>query len=193
MKKYLLLIVVGIAFVFVGFKIEPINFGEKSFLAQVHKLADSLLLIPVDPQETDFKSEEFNGRFYYIKQKQTTRGFAYLGRVNGCEAGGCEIPKPGENKVFEYFDYYAVFDSLGAVSAIDIFNYKATHGKEVCERDWLDQFLGYNGRRNLKVGVTVDAISGATTSTENFSLDLQEATRTIRALIVRNSKADSIK
>lgn len=119
------------------------------------------------------------GKFYYIYNRKTSIEYAYVGRVNSCRADGCDI-KESKSSVFEYFDYFVIFNLDYQITKISIFNYQATHGQEVCAPTWLKQFYGYKGEKKLVVGKDIDAISGATTSVNSFTTDIQEVCKQVR-------------
>ena len=119
------------------------------------------------------------GKFFYINKSKTPIEYAYIGRVNSCRADGCDI-NGNKNGVFEYFDYFVIFNLDYQITKITIFNYQATHGHEVCAPTWLKQFYGYNGEKKLVVGKDIDAISGATTSVNSFTTDIQEVCKQVR-------------
>lgn len=115
-----------------------------------------------------------NGRFYKILDNNKILAYAYTGRVNSCRAGGCSLGNNEEDADMEYFDYYAVFNVQKQIVKLAIFNYQATHGQAVCSRAWLKQFLYYDGSKQLKVGHNIDAISGATISSNAFTSNIQD-------------------
>lgn len=121
------------------------------------------------------------GKFYHINNRKTPIEYAYVGRVNSCRADGCEI-KDSKSGVFEYFDYFVILNLDYQITKISIFNYQATHGQEVCAPSWLKQFYGYKGEKKLVVGKDIDAISGATTSVNSFTTDIQEVCKQVRLI-----------
>lgn len=119
-----------------------------------------------------------NGKFFNILGDGGENITAYIGRVNSCRAGGCSNPLlSGEDIESEYFDYFILFDSEKQVKLVRVFNYAATHGQEVAVRRWLDQFVGHNGSKPLRVGKEIDAISGATISVYAIVNDVNEKSK----------------
>jgi hypothetical protein len=110
--------------------------------------------------------------------------YLYVGRVNSCRSGGCSNPNfPADIETSEYFDYLIVFNAELAVEQVKVYNYQATHGQEVTNKGWLRQFKGYNGSRQLTVGKSIDAISGATVSVYSITDDIQDKTLMLKEII----------
>jgi Na+-translocating ferredoxin:NAD+ oxidoreductase RnfG subunit len=80
------------------------------------------------------------------------------------------------NGEFEYFDYFILFDSQNRIITTRVYNYEATHGAEITAKGWLNQFSGYDGTKNLRIGKEVDSISGATISVFGMVTDVQGKT-----------------
>lgn len=122
------------------------------------------------------------GQYYKISDTNKLLAFAYAGRVNSCRASGCSTPNNKTESSMEYFDYYALFNTQQQIIKLSIFNYQATHGQAVCSSSWLKQFLHYDGSKALAVGHNIDAISGATISTESFTNDIQTVTKQLKLI-----------
>lgn len=112
-------------------------------------------------------------------------GYAYLGRVNSCRAGGCSIDRNAsdDDQTAEYFDYLALFDPNGAIKQVKVVNYQASHGQEIANKGWLKQFIGFDGANELVVGRHIDAVSGATISVYAITHDVNQAASTLKSLI----------
>jgi len=125
------------------------------------------------------------GKFLTLmNQNNELQKYVYVGRVNGCREGGCSGPAETMNiDTPEFFDYLIVFDSKLAVQQVKIYNYQATHGQEVTNKGWLKQFQGYDGKRSLTVGKSIDGISGATVSVYGITDDIQQKTRLIKKIV----------
>lgn len=119
---------------------------------------------------------------YYQITNQTDSLYYYVGRVNSCRANGCAAGiSANSSEVYEYFDYYILFDTKGVVKTVKVYNYQATHGMEITIKGWLKQFLGYFGEKELIVGKDVDAISGATISVFAITSDLEYRTKCLNS------------
>lgn len=118
-----------------------------------------------------------DGKFFEFKDIDGKKIVVYIGRVNTCRSGGCSNPTyPGNDLQYEFFDYFMIFNESKKVEVVRIFNYEASHGQEVTIRKWLDQFVGYDGNKPLRVGKEVDTISGATTTVNTLVDDVKERT-----------------
>lgn len=123
--------------------------------------------------DSAFLSSPVNGKFFAITDSLSIKGYLYVGRVNSCRAGGCSISKTESND-FEFFDYCILFSKTGSILSTIVFNYQASHGQEICAKGWLKQFTGKNGSSEIEIGKTVDAISGATISTQAICSDIKQ-------------------
>lgn len=163
-----------------------IDFSPKMLstdLFQLNKATASLDMLKIEPS---LEREISHGKFYTIGNATPNQvcKYVYVGRVNTCRAGGCskrqEIPSDKES---EYFDYYILFDSYVNIQQVRIYNYQATHGQEVTAKNWLKQFKGYNGSKDLVVNKNVDAISGATISVYAIVMDINQKTSMLKEIL----------
>ena len=60
--------------------------------------------------------------------------------------------------------FMVLFDLEGRVLKADIVKYREPYGGGVAERNWLNQFLGFDGNSTYKLGDDIQSISGATIS-----------------------------
>jgi len=152
-----------------------LNYFPKALVKEVSgtKKIEASELIELKINDTIIES----GKFFQLKVG-TEYPFVYVGRVNSCRAGGCDLKQshfaPQQS---EYFDYFILFNQAGRVEKVKIFNYQATHGQEISVAGWLRQFIGYSGNESLQVGKNIDAISGATISVYAITTDVEMKTR----------------
>jgi hypothetical protein len=121
-----------------------------------------------------------NERFYILNNVSISQvvKYIYIGRVLTCRSGGCKDNyNNNETSGYEYFEYFMLFDSLGTVKKVKIYNYQATHGYEISAAAWLKQFIGYDGSSNLHPGKQVDAIAGASISVQAISTEIMNRVR----------------
>jgi len=78
----------------------------------------------------------------------------------------------------EFITYAVALDPAGAVRGIEILDYRETHGGEVRDKRWQAQFLGKHYGDSLKLGASVQNISGATLSCKHIT----EGVRRVLAL-----------
>lgn len=65
--------------------------------------------------------------------------------------------------------YLLIVDRNLQVRGLEILAYRETRGAEIQRQAWRQQFVGKTGQSDLKVGKDIDAISGATISTNAVS------------------------
>lgn len=145
-------------------------------------------------QSADFELEQLSGTdqlkavYCNINKQGRTIGYAYLGRVNSCRAGGCNAaPAETDDQTSEYFDYLVLLDTTLAVRNVKIINYQATHGQEIANKGWLKQFIGIDGQNYKEVGKDIDAIAGATISVYAITHDVNEVPTRFQQILVNNS------
>jgi hypothetical protein len=177
-KKLILIIFI---FSFGQLTESQINYNNKKFLKEVNQWSNGGVAeaIPSNDKNT------LHGRFFTIKKDFELKGYAFVGRVNSCRSQGCSIAPSSEEDSFEFFDYFSIFDLDGKISEIVIYDYQATHGEEVTSKNWLQQFVGYNGSVNLEVGKNIDAISGATTSTYSLVENVKQVAEQFKDAVGR--------
>ena len=165
-----------------------IDMNNRTFHREVQSVfnvtPDKLVRLETQKGESDGQS----GQFFSV-QFSDKGGFAWVGRVNSCRAGGCsdsQMPAGPADLKGEFFDYFILFDEDASVRSVRVFNYQATHGHGIMSRGWLRQFNGYSGERKLEPGKNVDAISGATISVQAITADIERRTLSLKALIQDN-------
>ena len=127
------------------------------------------------------EKNRINGKFYEVVSNEGKTYTVYIGRVNCCRAGGCrEQQNAGFETDFEYFDYFILFDLQGKIISVRVYNYAATHGQEITAKGWLNQFTGFDGTRDLRIGKEIDSISGATISVHGLVADVKEKAAILR-------------
>ncbi len=170
-----------------AFAQEPIDLFPKQLIREVSKGTK-----PTSADLTELgeiTESPAMGKFFSLNKKwNPSFSFVYIGRVNCCRAGGCSNPNlHNAGGVSEYLDYFILYNDSASVQKIKIFNYCATHGQEVTNASWLNQFANYNGTTELQVGKNIDAISGATVSVYGVVADVEEKTLLLQKWIKRNS------
>jgi len=164
---------------------QNINFNPKPLTKDLQKLwkKDDILLTKIEVPDSLYNDILLDkGMIYRVNSNKINLGFAYVGRIFSCRAGGCgmddaPIELASIDEDFEYFDYFIIFDESLTVSKISVYNYQATHGHEVGGKGWLKQFIGYNGDEKLEYGKNIDSISGATISANAITYNVQESCR----------------
>jgi Na+-translocating ferredoxin:NAD+ oxidoreductase RnfG subunit len=141
-----------------------------------HFSLESIAVDNATPSKNDLYSKVLLGNEH--------AGFVYLGRVNSCRAGGCDISGANHNnETSEYFDFIILFDTNARIKVVKVINYQATHGQEIASKGWLKQFVGFDGDSEKQVGKDVDAISGATISVYAITYRVNESSRRLAQLV----------
>ena len=124
--------------------------------------------------ETD-KTKNINGDFFTIKTQEII-GYCYLGMVYTSRGNN------PNNDDAEFFQYFILFNKDKKIEKVKIHKYEASYGQEITSRSWLKQFIGYNGKNNLRIGKEVDAMSGATLSSELITINIKQVSNTLNEL-----------
>ncbi|MGB5988143.1 MAG: FMN-binding protein [Marinifilaceae bacterium] len=106
------------------------------------------------------KDKEIRGDFFVIKSIDTL-GYCYVGSV------------------LEHSTYFILFNKEKEIQKVKISNFNDDYGQEICSRSWLKQFIGHKGKKKLQMGKDIDAVSGATITSEEMIYDVSAASRTL--------------
>jgi len=124
---------------------------------------------------THDKAKEINGDFFLIKTQENI-GYCYLGKVYTSRGNNIN------NIDAEFFEYFIILNKNKQIESVKIHKYEASYGQEICSRSWLKLFIGYSGRKELKVGKEVDIISGATLSSNAITKDINIVSKYLNEL-----------
>jgi hypothetical protein len=69
----------------------------------------------------------------------------------------------------EFITYAAGIDTLGKLGALEVLSYRESHGGEIRNAAWREQFAGRQGVEQLKVRTDIKNIAGATLSCEHVT------------------------
>ncbi|MFO7863860.1 MAG: FMN-binding protein [Salinivirgaceae bacterium] len=131
-----------------------------------------------------YQKYEVNGALFAIRGSAIEPLYIYSGRVTSCRSGGCNTVKASPDKpAGEYFDYFIIFDGLGEIQAVRVFNYKATKGHAIASKGWLRQFEKLGTKEKPAVNKNIDGISGATISTHAITSDIAIRMTMIREVL----------
>jgi len=164
-----------------------INYHHKTVIKFLQKsgIQDLKTLKEIVPSASKSSIRSINGKYYKIETENKEHfKYIYVGRVYSCRASGCTISNDSfQESNSEYFDYFMLFDLIGTVQYVKIFNYQATHGQEITAKGWLKQFVGFDGKRKLSVGKEIDNISGATISVNAITSDILQKTDALKEIL----------
>ena len=108
-----------------------------------------------------------NRYFYSLKNEGKLVGVLSINMAHGCQIGGCQANGFHDDSVkedarYENFWYAVIFNPDLTIMEAKVLDYESEYGYEICGKNWLKQFRGYEGC-DLKYGSKeIDAISGAT-------------------------------
>jgi Na+-translocating ferredoxin:NAD+ oxidoreductase RnfG subunit len=69
----------------------------------------------------------------------------------------------------EFITYAVGVSSVGTVAGVEVLEYRETYGSQVCQAEWLSQFVGKDASARLKLDDDVRNISGATLSSAHLT------------------------
>lgn len=166
-----------------------VDYANKTLVKKLEKEGIDLQQLQEIPlSEPGASAAGPGGKFFIAGTTNVSQlQYIFVGRVNSCRSGGCSVPgNSGTDMSSEYFDYLILFDNKAGIEMVHVFNYRATHGYEICSRGWLRQFSGYNGSGQLEVGKTIDGISGATKSVHAITMDVRLRTSQLQEILASN-------
>ena len=118
-----------------------------------------------------------------------TVGYMLFRRGYGCQIGGCGSGAyadgatcSADGGTYETFDYVVFFDTDLTVLKMNVVDYPGDYGYEICGKNWLKQFIGYQGKK-LQYKSDIDGISGATISASSITSDIQDVYTYMNKLI----------
>jgi hypothetical protein len=184
--KLLTIILLGISSLFINSDIgEEIDFNPRLLQKELSNLlcGEDFKMHELKLPDSIVGNNKVNGKFFTITCTEGNKLLAYIGRVQSCRVGVCSIQRIDDPEdEYEYFDYFILFDSQKRVKIVRVYNYEATHGQEIMVKGWLNQFVGYDGSKTLRVGKEIDSISGATISALGLTADVQLKTSFLKPL-----------
>jgi len=114
----------------------------------------------------------FNSETYIIEEFFIEQNKFYLIYDNNNIIGYFTV-KTAPSK-FHNFDYYVIFDKNIEILKIEVLHYRENYGAEICNKKWLQQFIGISTDNFEIYNRKIDGISGATLSVENLKKDVFE-------------------
>ena len=83
---------------------------------------------------------------------------------------------------YDAIDYVAGFTTAGAVTALEVLAYRESHGAEIRQAAWRQQFAGRKGPGQLRFGDDIRNISGATLSCQHVTEGMQRLSALVSLL-----------
>ena len=169
MKLSLLILVLALMNSLPGFSREDCQ-PAKKVIREASRLFGEASSLEINPLRPDRESLS-----HVIREKDCIFGILKDGEVLGY------ILSTRAKGRFEYFDYSVIYAQDLAVLGVMVTVYRSTHGAGICQKKWLQQFVGYQGGE-LSLGKDIDAISGATFSTTALVEDIQRCQQLMLSL-----------
>ncbi len=123
-------------------------------------------------------------RIAAASQTRVPRSFAPRGWV-GLDAGGKRVGWVVTDHVigkYEFIDFAAGFDAQGAATGVEVLVYRESHGAEIRNTAWRNQFAGAKGPAQLRFNDEVRNISGATLSCQHLTEGVQRLSALVQGL-----------
>jgi len=79
------------------------------------------------------------------------------------------------------FDFYILYSSDKEILKVEVLNYREDHGFEICNKRWLEQFIGLGNQSEFDFKNRVDGISGATISVNSLKDEVFFLTQKIKS------------
>lgn len=79
--------------------------------------------------------------------------------------------------------FFVVFDASGHILGCRVVKYRERYGSGVKSKRWLRQFTGKNATSGFKVGKDIDAISGATISSNSVTKGIKKLAKLISHIL----------
>ena len=111
--------------------------------------------------------KNFNPQIWRANQGPKTLGWVITDRVIG---------------KYDAIDYVAGFTTAGAVTALEVLAYRESHGAEIRQAAWRQQFAGRKGPGQLRFGDDIRNISGATLSCQHVTEGMQRLSALVSLL-----------
>ncbi len=108
---------------------------------------------------------------FKIEAEESFLGYAYVSKAFG--------------KV-DYFDYLVLLDEDLIILKTKILVYREDYGGEIGSKRWLKQFIGKTQNDELKYGVNIAAIAGATISVQVMTKAMNDLLKSLKILHSKN-------
>ena len=95
--------------------------------------------------------------YFKISSEEETVGYLVTGNANS---------------KYREFDFYILYSINAIIMKVEILTYRETHGFEICNKKWLQQFIGLGTANEIEYNNKIDGISGATISVSNMKHEI---------------------
>lgn len=137
--------------------------GQNAFNKRIDKIIRKKLHVEAYQKKIVDIPGDTNIQLYGIIKNDSLYGYYTVNKVNTCRSGGCAVSNGDNSFQYEYFWYILLMDSNLDIEHVQILEYNATYGHEICSKRWLRQFTNQQNK-DFRYAKNIDAISGATIS-----------------------------
>lgn len=132
----------------------------ETFVRQVLRLSDEQM-----KKLSEESGQKISSRFvtvYVAKKDDETLGYGFIGYTKGKSS---------------FIKYFVAIAPDGKIHSIEIMSYRGEKGSEVRHEIFKKQFVGKSLGSNIKVGADINAISGATISSQAVTNSVRKTMR----------------
>lgn len=135
---------------------------------------------------TNSERESISKRLGYSPPKEVR---VFYGTTNGTIDGFAII----DNEIGQHMPitFAVLIGTNGAIQRTEVMVYRESHGSEVQDRRFRNQFHGKSSKDPFRTGRDIDAVSGATISSSSLAKGFKRAVILIDELVVRPSESRS--
>jgi Na+-translocating ferredoxin:NAD+ oxidoreductase RnfG subunit len=145
--------------------------GQLEFKYKAFEIPNVLKAEIEDDVKQDFYRNEVD--FWEIHRDGEVEGYALMDDVLGKQ-----MP----------ITFLVIFNKEGRITASRVLKYRERYGSGVRSKRWLRQFNERNFQSSFDVGKDIDAISGATISSNSVTRGIEKLTQLIAKLVVKKNQ-----
>jgi hypothetical protein len=145
--------------------------GQLELIYRTYQIPGQIKSEIEDRVKQDFYRETVD--FWEIRRDGEIEGYALMDDVLGKQ-----MP----------ITFLVIYNSEGGITACRILKYRERYGSGVRSKRWLRQFNDKNHQSGFNIGTDIDAISGATISSNSVSRGIEKLTLLIQALVAKKNQ-----
>jgi Na+-translocating ferredoxin:NAD+ oxidoreductase RnfG subunit len=81
------------------------------------------------------------------------------------------------------FDYFIIYNNKAEILKVEVLKYRENYGYEICNKKWLNKFIGLSFNSEFELNNKVDGISGATISVNSLKNSVFKQTQILKRVI----------
>jgi len=157
----------GAALLFSSFKFSDWEF-DKKYVAKIQKSVTELF----EPDSFDFEEIiDMKEICYAIKETDLLLGYLIVAKAPS---------------MYHEFDYYVIFNKKGEILRLAVLQYRENYGAEICNKNWLKQFIKIPTSNFGEYNRKIDGISGATISVNNIKTEVFKLANEFKKVLPNN-------